>query len=218
MKFIDKVFNFFGVNYKQADTYKDKDGRGLLERFNRVIGSDIDDNIIPFMDDILKNIYMPKTILEKLIPDMEETLGVDVYIGEDLRRVLLQNITKYYQVKGTTKGYKKMFSLLGLGATIVVNTDDDTGTFDDGGFFDDGGTFDTFVIANGCNSCIFYSIELTAVWITEVTQEMYDAVYEIVTFNEPINASLGSITINGSPFVVGVLVGDYNNDYNNDYN
>jgi hypothetical protein len=111
-----------------------------------------------------------------------------------------------------------MFSLLGLGATIVVNTDDDTGTFDDGGSFDDGVSFYTLIIANGCNSCIFYNIELIGMMLTEVTQEMYDAVYEIVTFNEPINARLGSITINGSPFVVEVLVGDYNNDYNNDYN
>ncbi len=208
----DKIFEYFGVSYKQKDTYKDNQGRGILERINRTIGHDIDENIIPLIDSLLSNIYVPNTLLDKLIPHLEESLGITLYLGEDLRRKVIENIFKFYQVKGTVKGYEVCFYLLGYIATLIIGNNE-TDTFDDGGVFDDGGTFDISTSGMLCKSCINYSIELTGT--TVVTQEVYNAVYSIVTFNEPINARLTGITLNGEPFEIPV--GDYDNSFNSDF-
>ncbi len=203
------IINFYANYIKRTDTYKDVDNKGVFERFNEVIGNDIDNKITPFIYNLHDNLLIPDLVMSKMIPILEYSLGISVDLGDTYKRTILQYITKFYKVKGTTLGYSTMFEMLGFTNTEIILEDTlcigdtfDTNNFDDPCSFDIGtGTI-------GCSTCYPYRIILTG--ILTVTPEIESMVASIIEFNEPINAQLTGVTYSG-------IDGDFNDDFNEDY-
>lgn len=60
--FKDNLFTrFFHSYYKDNDTYKDSNGKGILERFISICGEYIDDSIMPDVDNMLDLIDLDRT-------------------------------------------------------------------------------------------------------------------------------------------------------------
>ena len=211
----DIIFDLFGHHDKSVDTNKDAQGKGTLERFNELIGDDIDVNILPNAINVIDNTLVPKTALDKFIPYLEFVLGQPVNIGADLptRRKILGFILRFYQIKGTTKSYSLLLGMLGFAVVITEHFSkfgfDSPTTFDS-----DERTFDS-----ACPTCSDYSVALTSG--QTITPELLDAIFNVLEFNEPINAKLREITHNGT-FLVQEIISifvDGNGDliYNNQF-
>lgn len=186
---------FFHRSDKQSDPNKDINGKGTLERYNQIIAKDIDENITPFIENIFDNLVVPFLMLDKYIPDREQSLGNDyLFLSFDpmMRKRIIKHWHRYVAIRGTIPGYQVLFAMLGI--TAVITEVWDTGGFDSATEFDSDirPTFD-----NGrCQPCSPYTIDLTG---PTITPELYQAIWSIIQFNEPINADLESITYNSVP-------------------
>lgn len=209
----NRIFAYFGIYAKRADTNKDGDDKGTLERFNELMGKDIDDNLMPLLVNLTKNLYEPKHMIEGYIPFLESMLGFELgktlYMGTsaDIRRKILPHITKYYNLKGTKRGYELLLGMLGLTITL-------TEVFGVFGFDSEIGFDDTFRrFDSACPACSDYTLELEGE--PAMTSSLIAAIKSVITFLEPINARLREVTYNGDP--VTALLPDYNADYNDDF-
>jgi len=194
------------------DNNKDLNGKGTLERFNECIGLDMD-MIYPLVENLMDNLYNPKTCFDRYVPYLESMLGFSInngllYLFNTIqwRRIVVQNILHYYTIKGTKKGYEVLFNLIGISMELTEsfghNTFDSPITFDDNIRH-----FDT-----GCQTCSCYHLKL--VGPMPMTDELNVVIGNIIRFNEPINARLCGITYNDETVQ---LVGDFNTDFNLDF-
>ena len=190
----ERIFGmFFTLFDKVQDANKNAENKGTLERYCELIGEDLDDNLIPFIDNAHDNLIVPLTMLQRYIADREISLGNNVlFLGTDdpMRRRIIKHWHKYVQAKGTLTNYNAMFAMLGVAATINENLNQ--GGFDSPTTFDSDTrpTFDS----GRCRPCTGYDIVLTG---PPLSTEIYNAILSIVLFNEPINARLTNITYNG---------------------
>ena len=190
----ERIFKtFFTLFDKVQDANKNAEDKGTLERYCELIGEDLDDNLIPFIDNAHDNLIVPLTMLQRYIADREISLGNNVlFLGTDdpMRRRIIKHWHKYVQAKGTLTNYNAMFAMLGV--TAVINENLSGGGFDSPTTFDSDTrpTFDS----GRCRPCTEYDIVLTG---PPLTVEIYNAILSIVLFNEPINARLTNITYNG---------------------
>ena len=120
ISFVDNIFSYFTPLDKRLDTNKDVNGKGTLERFNECIGLDMDE-VYPLVNDLLDNLYNPKTCFDRYVPYLESMLGFDIdkgllYLFNTIawRRVVVQHILHYYTIKGTRRGYEVLFNLIGI--------------------------------------------------------------------------------------------------------
>jgi phage tail-like protein len=192
---------FFGqlpVYYKVNDTYKDSADRGLLERYLEIFGLELDEEIIPLIDDYLK-IINPFETPDKFLTTLGYTLGSPPDLTGDPTKYakLLAYIIAVYKIKGTARSLELLFELLGYNISIVEYPESTAILMDTGALMDDGNTFDS-----GCATCSDYEViinnllnpgdgggcfdpsELT------VTPEMLPLFTKIIEFNQPINADL----------------------------
>lgn len=193
----DKIFSFFGVDAKVRDTYKDINGKGISERYQECIGEQYDDDLSDKVDNFIDRTMVPAEILAVLIPHMEDQLGNPVIISNAVarRRKIIQFAHQIYNIKSTALSYEVLLRMLGF-ATVVVNTYPSTSGFDSDLTFDDiNRTFD-----RASKACTDYDIELTGV--ISITQDVYDAVYRIIEFLEPIDGDLKQVTYNGTAIIV----------------
>lgn len=215
MKFEFNIFpKFFTAHDKRTDVNKDVNGKGTLERFNEIIGQDLDLEVVPLMENLVENIYPPTTVWDRYIPYLESMFGFknktwNLYLSNSLptRRTVLQVITRLHSIRGTRRGYEICFAMLGMSAVLTEYPAgygfDSHVTFDD-----DNRTFDST-----CPTCSDYSLDLTGT--LALTPDIIQAIGSIIIFNEPINARLRSITYNGAPISIGLP--DFNNDFNTDF-
>jgi hypothetical protein len=194
---------FYSLFDKRQDPNKDVDGKGTLERYNEVIGQDVDDNVNPLIDYALDNLTVPATMYDRYIPYKEADLGnIQLFLSFDpvMRKRIIKHWHRYVNIKGTIRCYEVLFAMLGITAVI-------TEIFDTGGF-DSATTWDSDIrptLDSGrCKPCSFYSIAMTG---PPLTTEIYNAILSIILFNEPINADLLELTYNGSSLLV--IVGNW---------
>jgi len=191
--FKDNIFSkYFGRYYKLTDSYKNLSGEGLLERYNQIIGEDIDEELVLLLENITDNTKTPNTMFTQYFNIAEDSLGLDLYVHTNsdwTKRKLIERAVKYYSIRGSKKGYEYLFKIMGFTFIdlVIYNSDGfDTGIFDDGNF--DG--------RNGC--CIYYNVILEGPTdFEDMTNSEKLAILKIIDFNEPINATLGVITVNG---------------------
>jgi hypothetical protein len=190
----DKIFSFFGVNAKVKDTFKDGAGKGITERYQECIGEGYDDELKDLVDNLIDNTLVPQTMLSKLIPHMESMMGNPVVVSDAVatRRKVIQFAQKIYDYKSTIVSYQILFRLLGLdygGVSIVIHTP--------ASGFDSPDTLDapsrTF---DGAKCCVEYSVFLTG--SPPLTPELEAAIFRIIEFLEPVNASLRTAYYNGA--------------------
>lgn len=199
MKMLDYIFTLFSPANYRDDTYKDADGKGVLQRYNEVIGSDIDDNILPYIDNLVSATNDLSKMSDEFLSYREYESGVDLYLGSDrsTRESVLRYFPYYVSWKGTPWLYKRLFQFKGYGATITPTYDDSGGGFDSIYTFDSiERTFDN----SSCYVCSGLVIELTG--DGDLTGDDYSIISSIVNFNTPINVVLSTITYNGANLTI----------------
>lgn len=198
--FFDKLPLYF----LQNDTYKDQNGRGLLERYLEIFGLELENKIKPLADDYL-DIIDPSTVTAKHLSHLAYSLGnpPDMFQNNPTQYAkLLQHVVSIYKIKGTAQSYKLFFSLMGFNVSIIEHPEPVPTLFDDVFILDDGFKFDM-----GCPTCSDYSLVINNLLansanicmtpsFTTLNQTMLDLIIEVVKFLEPINAHLIEI-ING---------------------
>lgn len=193
----DLIFTLYGGSDKALDTNKDVNGEGTLERFNKVMGKDYDDNIAPFIDNLLDNTLVPQTCLDEFITYLEEGLGLPIlYQNEAFRRKLIKYAYRIYEIKGTLKSYQVLFNWLQFTSITLIEHDTEF-SFDSPETFDSPfRRFDT-----KCAGCGEYSLYLyTGISLTD---ELHKAIFRTIEFLQPIDARLRAVYFNDI-----LLVGD----------
>jgi hypothetical protein len=191
----DNIWSWFGTAYNILDKQGevDENGKGEFERYNEIVGEDIDDNIEPLLDFMIENTLLADTMYSKFISLLETTIGMTMRLtnGENLRRKVLKIAFQLYKIRGTKLGYEVPLRMLGFDSveiveSWVVSSLDSPLTLDDPvRRLDSGGR---------CQSCSGYELHLTG--SIELTAEIMRAVGEVIEFNEPINARLTALTYN----------------------
>jgi len=208
----EKIFPFFGVDAKRRDTFKDINGKGISERYQEALGDGYDDEVSDLVDNLLDNILVPKTMKATHIHLMEWMLGGIVRVNGTtaMRRKIIGFAHTIYNIKGTAKSYEVLLRLLGF-ATVTIEELVEVGTFDSDTTFDD--EFRTFDSDPGCG-CAKYNVLLTGG--VSVSDEMIIAIYRIINFLEPINATLGHVYYNGSEIspVTGIFDDTFDDTFN----
>lgn len=198
----DKIFGYFGKEEAATDTYKDVDGKGLLQRYNEAIAEDFDEEFVILVENMVENTVDPLTALEKFLPYLEEQFGVGMALTDDLvlRRKILRYINRFNSIKGTKLSYELLFALIGV--TVVITEHFDYFTLDDAvaTLDDDARTLDSSVCAQHCTD---YSLELTGAG--GLTPELVNRILSVIEVNEPINADLREVTYNGGPVVQEII-------------
>ncbi len=175
-KYIEQLFTSFFLQYhKDNDTYKDAQGRGILERFVLVCGEYIDEDIVKPIDDLLNLIDFEKC------PDLylkywweyfgfipyayqsmnSDTINVNPYPSANTRDILKYAIALYrircthqfYEVLGRFYGVR--FEFIPMNFTELA---DPYTKYDvkGGAFFDKHYSFDK----NNCLECLKFRVNI----------------------------------------------------------
>lgn len=203
------IFKLYGYAEKVYDSYKNPsfDNKGIFERYNESVAEDFDENIAPLINQFVDNTMQPSTAFFKFIPYLENMLGMNlvIYSEENRRRKYLSIINKLYDIKGTIPAYVIMLKWQGFSNVYIVEHEKASG-FDSPVTFDDSRRrFDS----GNCQGCNEYSIQLEGNVVAD--SEILDRIYKIIEFNEPINAKLRSLTLNGD-FIVQQVITVYISD------
>lgn len=127
VNFKDWLFENYPGYFKENDTYKNSEGKGLLERFISELGRDFDTYIIPKVRDFL-SIHDSLTTDDIYIAYLAWALGnppdtFTHYPGhEDDYRQVLKYLVEINKVKGTKQGFDMLFSLLGVTVNLTEVT------------------------------------------------------------------------------------------------
>lgn len=179
----------------QNDTYRDENDEGIFERYMALFGESLDEEQARHIDDYLK-IIDASLCDEKYLAHISDVLGnpPDIFKSVEQYRNLLSYITNVYKVKGTVRGYKLFFYILGFDVEITnLQPVSNALQYDTGKRYDDGHKYDE----EGCQSCSFYTINIKRI---DGSQYLLDAntielFKNAIEFNEPINAKLSKFLV-----------------------
>ena len=222
-KLKDRIFALYGRYIAQTDSYKNVEGKGLLQRYNEQMADDYDTMLAPKINGMVDNTLVPYTALLEFIPYLEYQIGGSVFLGSDeiLRRKAIRYATRLYQIKGTKLSYEVCMKMLGFSSVVLVQHDN-SGTFDSGNttssvpaepYFDDYyRRFD-----GACPGCTDYSVYIYGSLL--ITDELHKAIFRAITFCQPIVARLRDVYYNDTLLIADELVSifvDVNGDLNFD--
>lgn len=182
--------------FKKNDTYKDNTARGLLERYLEIYGTEIDDEIVPFIENYLDIVDVTRSD-DKFLVHTAYTLGnpPNLYGNTADWYKILKYIVDLYKIKGTAKSYRLWFALWGLHANLVQYRPKEY-FYDSDNLHDEDWTYDS-----GCPTCSFYEIFVNILTndcgqgqvYTPLTEEILNLIALLISLNEPINAVLKDI-------------------------
>ncbi len=192
MTFQNYLFQLFPKGIRASDSYKNAQGKGLLERYVGIIENELDTEFIGFVDNFLSNIYAISGNNVKFIPSLFNHLGnpaTPTTLTDAQKILVLKYLTRIYQLKGTAISFELYFSLFGYQVKIMEDTPLKPITYDsltpDGIFirYDDSFTYD-----QDCEQCTYYDI-----WInTTPNPTLIDRFTPVICFLQPINAKFRS--------------------------
>lgn len=196
----DIIFTRFFTHYeKLVDVNKDLTGKGTLERFTEAVAEEYDAELEPMITAILDNIHSHNGQAQYL-PFIGSAYGNESYGYNEvlslyplgLERRLNQYLRRMYGIRGTKKCLEVLFNLIGFNYTITEAYS--SYSFDSPTTFDDEDrTWDMF-----CNGCSTYALELTRITGSGVaTSQELACIWSIIKFNEPMNAILDSLIVQG---------------------
>jgi hypothetical protein len=203
MNFANFFFKQLPSFFKRNDTYKDSSGKGLLERYLEIFGEELDAEVVPLIENYIKNVN-PEEVIPKYLTHLAYTVGnpPDLLGDPNKYAKLLKHILTYYKVKGTKKGYEIFFALLGWNVT-VIELPPLAYRFDVGLNLDGNNKWATFDSA--CPKCSDYEL---IIWpynadcsipeIPPIDLALIQLLYSIIYFNEPINATLVAFIMGAS--------------------
>lgn len=232
--FKDWFFKQLPGYFKDNDTYVDPDGEGLLERYLRNYGMELDEDIKPFIDNFL-DLFDATKCNVTLLPNLAFILGLPISIDntEATYRKVLQYAIQLYKVKGALPSYQMLFNLLGMEITILEDTPQTPVIYDANPVFiydDSTGirTYDT-----DCAACsgyfIAYNSSSDPLNINSLPPAILVIAQKIICFLQPINATFNGfikrlnitepfpITLNESSTVEAFLQepGEFSDDFAN---
>lgn len=184
--FESNIFNFFGKSAKIYDSYKDNADKGILERYNEIVGNDIDIEIYDKISNMYADLHTNFNMLSKFLFLKEYQIGYEYQFtnNEDILRRIHLYFSKLVQIRGTKKCIEILFQLLGYSSVQIS-------LYDAGEGFDSSITFDTSTFDSKKACCFEYDLFVEGK--VERTEEIDQIINEIIRFNEPINGSLRNI-------------------------
>ena len=205
------IFEYFGSYEKEIDPNQIS-GKGILQRYNEALAEDMDEELIPEVEDLLENTVFITTCYDRYVVNLEQGVGNELYILNDLevRRKIQRQILRYYEVRGSVRGYRIMLGLLGFDVEVTVNRPESG--FDSSLTFDsEARTFDS-----GCPKCFTYSLDLTRQdgGSDDLSEDEIESVLAVVRFNEPMRATLVGLYQEGELIPTDE---DFNDDFNDDF-
>lgn len=186
------------LQIKERDTYKDSNDEGLYERYMALFGEYIDTDIIPEINCYL-SIIDANVAEERFLNHISDVLGnpPDVFKNVEQYRNLLSYIVSVYKIKGTKEAYALFFAILGFDIEITeIEPGLSNPNYDSGRIYDAGSNLDLYD-QDSCHPCSSYSIVFSYRGTGEVLLDanLLNLLRAAITFNEPINAVLDSLTL-----------------------
>lgn len=198
-KFKDWLFRQFPTYFWENDTYKDSQGKGLLQRYLTNFGIEYDDEMVDYIHNFMDILDIKLTPI-KFFPFIGYTLGSPPDIGNDVdgnyaQRRFLTYLVAFYKLKGTEKSYQLLFNLLGLSCTIVLLPKKTSKKYDTFQIYDN--PDNTILFDLSCEPCQEYSINywnryddpLTPT-LLDIPQDTIDKLQSIICFAQPIDCKL----------------------------
>lgn len=203
--FRDFFFGQLPAYFKKEDTYVDNAGEGLLERYLRNFGLELDDEVIPPLENYIDEVS-PLLANDQFLPHIAYSLGrpPDFFNDITLYRKILHFIIRIYEIKGTERALQAMFGILGFSVSIIP-VDDICVRYDSGFIYDndnplttddEGAHYDT----GCCEPCRRYTLVYNAdpclvpfnldPQFQPVSPAILAIFQSILTFLNPIHASL----------------------------
>lgn len=135
--FRDWLFGQLPSYFKDEDTYVDSNGKGLLERYLRNFGQELDEDFYPYVLNFL-DLFDAAKCTPELLPHLGFILGIPNVINNnnDTYRRILKYAIDLYKVKGTELSYKMLFNLIGMSVTLVDDINSDIPSYDSGFTYD----------------------------------------------------------------------------------
>ena len=191
MIFENSIINLFSKSDKVNDSYKDVNGKGLLERYNEIIGSEIDEEILPTFEQLIDEVLIPMTCEGRFIGYLEERNAIELFItnSEFNRRRVINNIHRLYQIRCTKTCTEFLLRLLGF-TNINIIESYERFRFDESEKFDS--TQRTFDM--NCFNCSNFEIHVETTDVVDA--EMIRKLNSIIDFNKPVNLELKKLKIN----------------------
>ncbi len=203
------IWGLFGPSEELKDTIRDVNGKGIRRRYNEIMGEDFDDHVLPYIDDLLANTLISKTVLMKVLPLLEDSMGGrPVVIADEVkRRRIMRFLIRFRQVAGSRRGFEMLFNMVGM--SCVVNEDFAFYSFDSTTFDDPIRKFDMSVCKQYCTE-----FRLTIGGTLGLDDALRSIITQIIEANRPINARLKSYVYSTSG---GTFSLDFSNQYNSMY-
>lgn len=211
----DIIFDLFGLAAKRDDLYKDIDNKGLSQRFNEILAGDLDENELSLINNMIENLVDPFTLNESYLIYEEEKIGLHlpIYTDIDFKRKIIPLMYHLYNIKGTITAYVQFFKMLGFD-TVTITEGTASNGFDHPTLRFD--SIDRRFDSRGALSG-FYEIELTGT--ASISESLKQVIYNVIELNEPIWATLRSITYNGED--IDVIIdggkGSFNSSWNSSF-
>lgn len=192
----DTIFSLFGSGEKRTDTYRDSNGKGVLERFNECIGKDMDfltmelESMTVRLNDIYQaDFHTLSVICEGLgLPYQELYKGADVNV--------LRRIAKYHkgiiENRANKDGVKLITYLILPMVTVEVIEEFPISGLDSSITFDNAKrVFDT----SGGMACVELTFDFNSVVV--LSEDEKETLRLIASFNTPIDC-LAVVKLNGT--------------------
>lgn len=207
VSFKDYLFNQFPIRYWEEDSYKNGQGKGLLQRLMESLGTEWDQELLPKLEGV-SDINDLLTTDSKYLVHLAWFLGnpPDTFYDEARYRKLLQYLTDIIKVKGTEESYHRLFFLLGV--TVTLTYIPPTIPKYDGDFHHD----TTVRYDSECPSCSDYDLAISdpdgnlslvgwalGHYYTTRAKEILALLDALIKYVEPINMHLRNLTYNSDP-------------------
>lgn len=190
------IFGLFPEFYKMNDSYKDANNEGLLERYLKNVGLELDDEFVPFIENFM-DLVDPLLADPKYLPFLGTVLGSPITLDSSTTtyRRIIEYAVAIYKIKGTQKSYQLLFNLIGINVKILEEKPKKAVLYDQGWRYDEIPTLQRY--DQECEMCSYYSIAYNSVndttdpvVISTVPQSLIDKFANIICFLQPINAKL----------------------------
>lgn len=207
--FKDFIIDKFPYYFREYDTYKDSEGKGIFTRFSETMSEEIDINVKPNMLNVINQKVAYDKNGEQINLDLLDYLNKDlggvfrsVLSDEDYRKLLL-NISDIYKCVGTQVGYNKLFFFFGYRVsafTEILFNNYIHDQYSEPGLEDiihDGDIGGEHIIHDhACENCINYEFVLSLIpGVTHYDLTPAGVIDEIVKLVEPLWANLVSVVI-----------------------
>lgn len=181
MSYKDEIFRLYGQNVAENDSYVDADGKGLFERFNELLGQDLDENTVKMVKGLLDNMIVPSTMMERFKPLLLKEVGFtpNLYLSDEGFDRLMSLLQVIYDSRGLQSCYEILFRLIGVKSIIADAKEKYTVQG-----FDSSEVLDSTRTLDSSSTRTFY-FDFYVEGEAELTDQLVESIMGIIAFNTP---------------------------------